>query len=135
MAKYTAILKKCNESDKKPGRNWCIYEDTPNGNIKKNQSSGWPKTYKTKKDAEKALGIMKVFSSSTSELGNGGLNKLNIKAQNKEELMEEVVEKLLNLKNPKEVDNIFKEYKIKNFNEIEKLSEAQLKKVLKQIEV
>jgi hypothetical protein len=135
MKKSTAILKKCNESDKKPGRPWCIYDHDSKGGIKKNQGKGWPKTYKNKKDAEKALGVMKMFSSSTSELGAGGLNKLSIKAQNKEELVEAVIEKLLNLKNPKEVDSIFKEYKLKNFNEIEKLSEPQLKNILKQIKL
>ena len=48
------ILKKCGQADKKPGRPWCIYSHT-------GKKKGWPKHYKTKADAQKALKMMHVF--------------------------------------------------------------------------
>jgi len=56
--KMQATLMKCKPNDAKPGRSWCIYKhDAPTNK----QPKGWPKTYETKEDAQKALQMMHVF--------------------------------------------------------------------------
>lgn len=54
----TAIVKKCTQDDAKPGRPWCIYKHEKST---KDQPKGWPKTYESKEDADKALKMMHVF--------------------------------------------------------------------------
>jgi hypothetical protein len=130
--KATAILKKCRKEDIKDGKMWCIYQHDPSNKskMKDPQGKGWPKHYDTKEDASKALRMMKTFGSSVSELGESGLSKLSI---DKDELVEQVIEKLLGLKQPQKVDELFKEFKIKDFSEIENLDITELNKFLKKI--
>lgn len=58
---HSAVVKKCKDSDKKPGRSWCVYKDTEDGKIMKNQPKGFPKTYKTEEDAKEGIKLMKTF--------------------------------------------------------------------------
>lgn len=59
----TGVLQKCKDPYEKSGRPWCIYKhkesdwDEP----LKRQPKGWPKHYKTKSDAERALRIMQSY--------------------------------------------------------------------------
>lgn len=59
-----AIMKRCNQSDAKPGRLWCIYKHDPKDHSRalNPQPKGWPKTYKTKEDAKKGIMMVHVFS-------------------------------------------------------------------------
>lgn len=60
----TGVLKKCKKPDKQADRPWCIYKHQERDHDKalKNQPKGWPKHYRTKKDAKKALKIMERYS-------------------------------------------------------------------------
>lgn len=56
----TGVLQKCKDPYEKSERPWCIYKhkESAHDETLKRQPKGWPKHYKTKKDAEKALRIM-----------------------------------------------------------------------------
>lgn len=59
----TGVLQKCKDPYKESGRPWCIYKhkESAHDEALKRQPKGWPKHYKTKKDAAKALRIMESY--------------------------------------------------------------------------
>ena len=51
-----SVVRECAKEDKQPGKPWCVYPHK--GDLRK---KGWPKHFKTKKDAENAIINMKIF--------------------------------------------------------------------------
>jgi len=79
----TGIVMKCKKKDYKKGRPWCIYKHDPKDPSKplNPQPKGWPKHYKTKKDAEYGLKMMKTFGSVVNALRNRGETCLSSKLE------------------------------------------------------
>jgi len=57
----TAVVMKCKKDDEKPGRSWCVYKPKSDGGIMSPQPKGFPKTFKTQKEAEYGVKMMKTF--------------------------------------------------------------------------
>ncbi len=61
---HTAVVCKCLEKDKVSGRPYCIYKK---GVSKNNQPKGFPKHFKTDKEAEEYVAQMEMFKNITKK--------------------------------------------------------------------